>query len=188
MRLHNSVVGVALLVAVTAGMLTAAPAAHADTAACTFSAGVNLDPAIRRVPLLSGDSTYGMGGNLACEYVDTTGPGAGTEYEVFGLLSGTGVFRNDICLTGWFVSNWVNPFRPGWTTVDFLEPNATDITSLRYIARLTAGTGDLVVKDINGDPAKVGEGWMVSFPMRGSCAEPPGVSSIDIAGSLAIQL
>ena len=178
----------ALAVAMAVGCLSFASPAQADSVECLFSGVADLDPPIRRAPLLSGDSTYNLTADGDCEYIDTTGPGAGTAYETRLVINSSGLYRNDICLTGWIVSNWDNPLRPGTTSVNFEAANATDITSMRYLGRLTAGTGDIAIKAVNDAPDSVGDGWLVTLPRFGSCTEPPGVYSLDVLGQFAASL
>jgi hypothetical protein len=178
-----------LAFAATAAIALSAPTAgFADTATCTFDGIADLSPSMRRAPLLAGDSAYTFSASADCQYVDTTAPGAGTAYETSAQIAGTGLYRNDVCLTGWLLSNLDNPLRPGRTTISFANPNATGVTSMRYVARLTAGTGPLAIRDINGDPSHAGAGSLVSVPNRGSCVDPAGVSQLAIIGEFAATL
>lgn len=175
-----------LTLAASMAILVAPPAAHADTVHCLWNGVAQLSPPLQ--PLIGGDSQYVLGGGGECQYVDTTGPGAGTAYETWARISSTGWFRNDVCLTGWIESNWDVPPRSGTTTIEFWDAKATDVVSMRYIGRLTAGTGDVAIKDVNGDPNLLGDGWLVTLPNAGSCGPPPGVSGLDVLGQWAITL
>lgn len=189
MLIRTSGRGVAV-VAAAVGLLVAVASAPADTVTCTAGVGASVTPAIQRVPALAGDSEFAVGGTGGCQYVDTSGPGAGTAYTTDVSVSSTGIYRNDVCLTGWIVSNWDNPIRPGRTTLDFVNPNATDVTSMRYLGRLTGGAGPFTIKDINGNPSLVGDGWQLwrAETGSGSCVDPGGITRLTIFAQFAMTL
>ena len=184
----HSLLGLALAAAAAASLVVP-PAATADVATCTFSAVVNLRTPIRNLPQLGGDAEYSLSGPIGCVYTDATGQGAGTAYETNGTIVSSGLYRNQVCLSGWIVSAWDNPVRPGATTLNFFDGAATDVAAMRYAGRLTAGTGPFAIRDVNGDPTHAGSGSiLLADPSSGSCTQAPGVSQLEVAGEFAIAL
>jgi hypothetical protein len=167
------------------------PTASGVTASCTFDGVATIDPDIPPIPVTGGGGTYSFSGGADCQYSDDTGPGAGTNYQTGASISSTGEFQNDICSTGWAFSNWGMPIddadRVGTTTVNFVNANATDITSVRYMIRFDGGIGKLKMQEINGDLSSNGAGVVQILPSPGSsCTAPPGVSSFDVLGDFFV--
>jgi hypothetical protein len=182
------------LLLTTAGVLAAAPAASADTVNCTFDGvAVTLDPDIPGIPATGGGGDYSFSGGAQCRYHDNTPPiPAVPVYLTNATISSTGEYQNDICLTGWWFSNWgIGPIddadRVGTTVVSFANPAATDVVGLRYMVRWTQGVGVLEGQEANGDPTSRVSGALYAEPSPGSsCSPGTGVSGYELNGLLVL--
>jgi hypothetical protein len=180
-----------LALAALAASFVAVPTASADTANCTFD-GVagTIDPDIPGIPATGGGGDYSFSGGAQCRYHDNTPPiPAVPVYLTNATISSTGEFQNNICSTGWAFSNWGmglidDPDRPGTTTVTFDNPNATNITSVRYQIRFDGGNGQLQMQELNGDLSSHGAGVVQLIPSPGSgCGPGETVKSFDVDGN-----
>ena len=184
-----------LALAALAASFVVVPSASADSATCVFD-GVagNISPVIPPAPTTGGEGTYTFNGGADCQYVDTTGAGANTEYATTAAIASSGEFQNNICSTGWAFSNWGLPPDDadlvGNTTVNFANANATDVTSLSYQIRFTGGNGTIFnIRNVNGSATSAGTGNVQILPSAGSsCTGPPGVSSFDVLGGFSAAI
>lgn len=161
----------------TGGLLGAAPAASADGVTCSLNA-------------VAGNGTPGVGysfsGSADCQYLDTTGAGAGSVYATTAALVSSGDFGIDICPSWWFFSNWNLPPDDapddGTTNVNFIDPRATDITAMKYKIRFTAGLGQMAIREVNSSPTSGGHGAILLSPP--AC----GAGAFAVSGSFGMAI